>query len=227
MKCWKSAATLSAFALGLMLLPAAKADQWNELTRVRFSQPVEAPGVVLPAGTYMFKLLDSQTNRHIVQIFNKDQNHCYATILAIPDYRLHPSGKTVITFEERAAGSPPAIRAWFYPGDNFGSEFVYPKARAVALAKAVNQPVLSMPAETAKNITKPITSAKAPEVAQMENAPIMRQQSNGQETPMVQTQPAPSQRLPKTASNLPLTGLLGMVFFGFAGVLRFARKNAA
>jgi hypothetical protein len=113
---------------------------------VTFSAPVEIPGQVLMAGTYVFKLLDSPSNRTIVQIFNKDQTKLFATVLAIPDYRLKPTGKTVITFDERPAGSPEAIKAWFYPGDEYGQEFVYPKTRAMQLAKVVKQPVPSMAA---------------------------------------------------------------------------------
>src|SRR5256885_9775400 len=145
-------------ALGITLLatmyaPVAQADDWNRKTTVTFSGPVEIPGVhlkgwgVLPAGTYVFKILDSQTDRHIVQIFNKDQTTVYATILAIPNYRLKATDKTVITFRERAAGEPEAIRAWFYPGRQWGEEFVYTKVKAVELAKVVNEPVLYTPVE--------------------------------------------------------------------------------
>src|SRR6185436_7308113 len=124
---------------------AASAQPRNKKTTVTFSGPVEIPGVgaqVLPAGTYVFRLLDSMSDRNIVQIFNKDQSHIYATILAIPNYRLKATDKTVITFAERAAGEAEALRAWFYPGRNWGEEFVYPKAKAVELAKATNTPVL-------------------------------------------------------------------------------------
>ena len=124
----KLVAFIVCLTLVVLAIPSAvKADEWNKLTTVSFSQPVEIPGVgaqVLPAGTYVFKLLDSQSNRHIVQIFNRDQTHVFATILAIPNYRLKSTDKTVITFRERAVGSPEAIRAWFYPGNNWGQEFV-------------------------------------------------------------------------------------------------------
>src|SRR5208337_1948553 len=87
-------------------------------------------------------ILDSQSDRHIVQIFNKDETQVFATILAIPNYRLKVTDRTVVTFRERPAGEPEALRAWFYAGENFGEEFVYPKARAVELAKETNTPVL-------------------------------------------------------------------------------------
>src|SRR5262249_37277154 len=138
-----------------------------------FSQPVEIPGgVVLPTGTYVFKLMDSASNRHIVQIFNEDQTHIYATVLAIPNYRLDVTGKTVITFGERAAGEPQAIRAWFYPGDNFWQEFVYPKSRAVELAKQTNSPVHAAPSEVKSEITKPAKVLnEEPEVASKQSQP--------------------------------------------------------
>ena len=132
-------ASIICLTLGALALPSrVNADAWDKKTIVTFSQPVEIPGVgaqVLPAGTYVFKLLDSSSNRNIVQIFNKAQNHVYATILAIPNYRLQATDKTVVTFGERAAGTPEAIRAWFYPGANWGQEFVYPKTRASRAGK--------------------------------------------------------------------------------------------
>ena len=109
--------TTTVFSLALMgavISPAAKADSWNRKTVVTFSAPVEIPGVhlkgwgVLPAGTYVFKILDSQSDRHIVQIFSQDEKTVYATILAIPNYRLKATDKTVITFRERPAGEPEA-----------------------------------------------------------------------------------------------------------------------
>ena len=108
---------------------------------ITFSEPVETPGIhikgwaVLPAGTYVFKILDSKSDRHIVQIFNQDETVVYATILAIPNYRLRATDKTVLTFRETPPGEPQVLRAWFYPGHNFGEEFVYPKAKAMELAK--------------------------------------------------------------------------------------------
>src|SRR5271165_7532560 len=142
----KTTMVCCAAVLATVLAPSAKADEWNNKTVMTFSGPVEIPGVhltgygVLPAGTYVFKLLDSQSDRHIVQIFSEDEKTVYATILAIPNYRLKATDKTTITFRERPAGEPEALRAWFYPGRNWGEEFVYPKPRAIELAKAINQP---------------------------------------------------------------------------------------
>ena len=214
--------------------PRTMADEWNKKTTVSFNTPVEIPGVgaqVLPAGTYVFKLLDSQSNRHIVQIFNERGDHVYATILAIPNYRLKATDKTVMTFRERAAGEPEAIRAWFYPGNEWGQEFVYPKKRAIELAKITNLPVLAMPTELETNLTMPVTSVDEPPVIALREAPIEAVTPTGEVVPMaevveappvqtaaaVQT-PEPEKRLPKTASLLPLVGLIGLLslFAGFA-----------
>src|SRR4249920_1006944 len=179
MKLFTAATTVCCLALaGAVLTPAARADDWNRKTVVTFSGPVEIPGVhltgwgVLPAGTYVFKILDSQSDRHIVQIFNKDETAIYATILAIPNYRLKATDKTVVTFRERPAGEPEALRAWFYPGRNWGEEFVYPKARAMALAKATNTPVLFTEVEIPLEVVEPIKSADAPVVLELKRAPI-------------------------------------------------------
>jgi hypothetical protein len=212
--------------VALAFSAGAKADEWNKVTKVTFSAPFEVPGVgaqVLPAGTYVFRLLDSLTNRHIVQISNEKQDHVFSTILAIPNYRLRATNKTVMTFRERAAGHPQAIRAWFYPGNQHGQEFVYPKARAIELAKLTDQPVLAMPTELAGNLVAPIKSADEPPVIALKEAPIEAVTPTGEvvamtevvEPPPVQIaamqSTEPYQSLPNTASLLPLLGLVGFL----------------
>jgi hypothetical protein len=88
----------------MLIVPAVHADQWDQKTVFTFSGPVAIPGQVLPVGTYVFKLLNSSSNRHVVQVFNKEENHVYGTFLAIPDYRMRPTSKTLIKFDERPAG---------------------------------------------------------------------------------------------------------------------------
>jgi hypothetical protein len=215
---------LSITVLSLMVTSTSAAQSWNKRTSVTFTGPFEIPGLsaqVLPAGTYVFRLLDSKSDRHIVQIFNKDESHLFATILAIPNYRLHPTDKTVITFGERAAGEPQAIRAWFYPGDNSGQEFVYPKKRAVELAKITNQTVLYIPDEVATNFVAPVTSPTEPPVIALQEVPLKAVQPSGEDiaiTEVVETPPVQVASLPKTASSLPLLALMGFLSLtlGFA-----------
>jgi hypothetical protein len=205
-------------AVCMMFSGSALAQTWNKRTRVTFSAPVEIPGVgaqVLPAGTYVFRLLDSQSDRHVVQIFNEDESHVYATILAIPNYRLQATDKTVMTFAERAVGDPQAIRAWFYPGDNSGQEFVYPKKRAVELAKITNQPVLYIPDEVAPNIVEPVKTATDPPVIALKEVPLRAVTPTGEEisiTEVVVPPPVEVASLPKTASSVPLLALMGLLF---------------
>jgi hypothetical protein len=132
-----------AAAITVMLAPAARADEWNKKTILTFSGPVQIPGATLPAGSYVFKLADIPGNRHVVQVFDKDEKKIYATLLAIPNDRLEPSDKPVILFSERAAGTPQAVKVWYYPGDRIGDEFVYPKSQAMRIAKETHQRVLA------------------------------------------------------------------------------------
>jgi len=105
--------------------PLAKADEWNHETTVTLSGPVEVPGRVLPAGEYVFKLADSQTDRNIVQIFNEDQTHIIATVLTVPAQRTEPTNDTVITLQERSNGSPEALGTWYFAGQLDGVQFLY------------------------------------------------------------------------------------------------------
>lgn len=220
---FKVVTIILAFALvALVFPPGTEADEWNRKTVVTFSAPVEVPGVdaqVLPAGTYVFKIMDSPSNRHIVRIFSEDETHVYTTILAIPNYRMRSTDKTVMTFGERAAGEPQAIRTWFYPGRNWGEEFVYPKKRALELARLVNEPVLATPVELVA--TAPIEAFK--------EAPIVAVTPRGEEVPVaevVQARPVETAaRLPQTASPLPLLALIGLLSLGAGIALSLARKS--
>jgi hypothetical protein len=228
--------------MGAVLAPDARADDWDKKTVVTFSGPVEIPGVhlagwgVLPAGTYVFKVLDSKSDRHIVQIFNEDQTKVYATILAVPNYRLKATDKTVITFRERPAGQPEALRAWFYPGKNWGEEFVYPKAKAIMLAQAAQTPVLYTEAEIPAEVAEPIKSANEPVVVELNRAPIRAVQPTGEEVQLAQvvTPPpaeelqasaVPVRTLPDTSSTLPLMGLFGLMALGAGFAVRSAAKR--
>ena len=165
---------------GVAWLPPLNADEANQMTTITFSEPVEIPGQVLPAGTYVFKVL-TFSEPNIVQIFSKDRTKLYATILAVPDYRHKLTGKPVITFEERPAGSPEAIRAWSYPGLNYGHEFVYPKSRALELAKITKRPIPSMPDNLAANTKMPAKSIQEPEIQALRNAQLKAQEPSGEE----------------------------------------------
>jgi hypothetical protein len=195
---------------------------------------VDIPGRILPAGTYTFQLLDYQSDRHIVQIFNADGSQIIATILAINNYRLQPTGDTVMKFSERPADSPDALRAWFYPGDNFGQEFVYPRARAIVLAQTTKGFVPAVAVDTIDETvikTVPIV-AVTPDQKEVEVTTVI------QTTPppvaaAVTPTPAPvavaskTEELPQTASSLPLIALLGGLSISLALGLKLILKLAS
>ena len=212
--------TISLLLLGVALAPSVRADESDKKTVMTFSEPVQVPGVVLPAGTYVFKLADTQGDRNIVQIFNADETQLFATILAIPDYRSTPTDKTMVTFGERPSNQPEALQSWFYPGDNYGQEFVYPKQKATELAQANQQSVASIPDE-------------ATEPAAMKTAPVTRVTAAPPEP--ITTSPTPAEpvsvtttvvaveELPQTASPLAGIALLGVLCLaGAAAIRRFS-----
>lgn len=229
MKMLKTTLTL---ALALGALTSIQASEMNQTTVFTFSNPVALPGTVLPAGTYVFKVLNSSSDRNIVQVFNKEENHIFGTFLAIPDYRLNPTSDTVILFEERPAGSPEAIKEWFYPGRNYGHEFVYPKQKAIALAEANQTPVPSIAEEASNTLVEITSNPAAPKVAQVESAPVSvelpakhEQEVASAETPVLveaEVETVAMEQLPSTASWMPTIGLLGLFSIGMAGMLRLA-----
>ncbi len=225
----RSFIVLALSAAGLSLIASAvvqraKADAWDKMTYVTIHEKVIAGNQVLEPGTYVWKLMDSQSDRHVVQIFNKDRSHIYETILAIPNYRLQPTGDSRFAFWETPPGVPKAVRAWFYPGDNFGQEFQYPKKLVAQLASAV-------PVALATTYKEPEPAPVATPEPQPQPAPV-----TSEPAPEPAPQPAPQatdqapaaapQSLPKTASNTPLIGLLGLISLSIAGALSFAAKRS-
>jgi hypothetical protein len=228
---------------------SASADEWDKTTKVTFREPVQVPGKTLDPGTYVFRLMDSQSNRHIVQIFNEDHTQLITTVLAIPDYRTQPADKTVLTYDERPVNEPVALAEWFYPGDNSGQEFVYPKAQAEELSRLNHKEVPSESEEanagspnpqpapsTAQNETTPPPRTENPSAAQPTPAPSNPPaQANPTPaptpapqpqatTPRPAPQPKAQQEMPQTASLLPLAALAGITFLALALLLRVALR---
>jgi hypothetical protein len=110
---------------GTFFVSKVRADESDKKTIVTANEPIQVPGKVLPAGTYVFKLLGSN-DRTLVAIYDADEKHLITTVQGIPDIRTETPDKPILQIEERPSGQPEALKAWFYPGDNFGVEFVYP-----------------------------------------------------------------------------------------------------
>ena len=186
-----------------------------------------------------------------MQFFDKDEKHVVTTIEAIPNERLRPTGKSVFAFWETPAGQPKAMRAWFYPGDNFGQEFAYPKDQAARISATNNNVTVPINDETSANVTAQNDTAPTPAVAAPAPAPVAVVEptpavaepapapapvevaaaqepapaavDTNSDAQRVTPAPAPADTtLPQTASNLPLFGLLGMLSLVAALALKFA-----
>ena len=237
------------FATGFAFLGGSlgSAALWDQKTKVTFSGPVQVPApsaksrvLTLSPGTYIFRLDDSQATRHTVQVTNERQDKVYTTILAIPDYRLNATSKTVMYFTERAAGAPQAIKSWFYPGNNYGHRFVYPKAQAVQVAAEVKQPVPShnvevVEVEKIKIVEVPVyiqtpakqettyTAQTFEKLDAADTAGVMGEPVKSEPAPTAPAaQAAPAAALPKTASPIYTVGLLGLLLIAVSLLVRRA-----
>jgi hypothetical protein len=211
------------FAMICAAMPSRlRADEYDQATKLTFNEPVEVPGQVLAAGTYWFTLMNTDADRNIVQVWNADRSQLMATIFTVADYRFQPTGKTVVNFEERPGDQPEAIQAWFYPGENFGHEFVYPKTRAMSLAQQIDQPVLSMPDEAVTDPAQsspPEMKAVAANGEELELSEIVQSEQPKDDVTLAS--------LPQTASLFPLAGLLGFAALGVSFYFRRIARNVA
>lgn len=252
---------IHACLLGGMLLTGAatkaNADVWNKKTYINTSRSIEVPGAILPPGRYVFKLLDSPSNRHIVQILNDRENHVYTTNLAIPKQRMEPADKTILDFYEMPGGGPEPVRSWFYPGDTIGQEFAYPRSRALEIARVMREhvPILAESRDTRVETPGPVeTSAPAATSTETSSAtyensadrivepaetpepaavvtPEPSAESSASMPEEPQAEPAPSStpdpEMPHTAGNTVGIALLGLGCLGIATSLRMASKAGA
>jgi hypothetical protein len=165
---------------------------------------VSLPGVTLPAGEYLFRLADSQTNRNIVQVYNKERSKLFATLIAIAAERAEPADDTIITFRETPANEAPALRYWFYPGDRRGQEFAYPMKQAVKIARTSGDSVMAI--ETSGSDMEAMQSgemhridANSPEVRAAAEMPEAQGQVAAQPAPPVETPAEPRAETPAAA----------------------------
>jgi hypothetical protein len=316
--------TAACCAAALLSAAPAAAQNANRLTYVTFSGPVSLPGTTLPAGTYAFRLADSPADRHIVQVFNRDETKLFTTLLAVPAERNQAEGEPVVTFKETPSDRPPAVRYWYYAGEKAGNEFVYPKNQAMMIARASGEGVMSVdtdstsiedwkkgtptrvtatadpsqtstastastastttstatstatttaepptpapattPAPTTTGTgtstattgtmtgtatstattttpepapsqpsapsptTAPTTTAPEPSAAPQTAAPPMVSAPSAEPQPVGTSGRAESSELPRTASQMPAVGLIGLLALGGALVLRVARRSMA
>lgn len=204
----------------------ARAETFDKRTVFSFNQPIALPGVTLPAGDYLFRIVDTTTSRKVIQVLSGDGKTPYAMLHSIPEVRRDASRNPEVRFMETAKGHPNAIKTWWYPHETIGYEFIYPKHQARELAKAVTEPILTTTTETTK-------------VEETKTAAVERITPKGEEVPVaVVPEPEPivpsgivqegtlaeaRTELPVTATRTPLFALIGLLALALAGGLRLWR----
>lgn len=223
----------------VMLAAAALAQPNDKRTVFTFNRPISLPGVTLPAGQYVFQLADSDTNRKVIHVSSLDGKKHYAMLFSISDERIKASSNPEVRFMETAKGQPSAVKAWWYPNESIGYEFIYPKEQARRLALASVEPVLTTREETKKpeetktaELTRLAPSGKEEAVAAAPPAEPTGPSQTGVVASQTTVTPTPESvvarnELPRTASNLPLVGLIGILaLLGAAGLRLFRTARA-
>jgi hypothetical protein len=215
----------------LAVVHTAEAQTGRRQTKVRFSAPIEIPNpsarggvMTLPPGEYIFAMADTGSSHHVVRVTDVTGRTVHSMVLTMPDYRLNATSKTVMYLGERPAGSPAAIKSWFYPGETSGERFIYPKARAQALAAEVNQPVPSRVAEGPITATEAV-EIQTPQKTQVAYTPKAFEAADAKDTAGVEGEPvqvasAGGAQLPRTASPVYTVGLAGLLLLGIGLALR-------
>ena len=250
------------FGVGIsvaLFASVVQAQPEDKRTYFTFSGPIALPGVTLPAGRYLFHIVDTTTSRKVIQVQSEDQKRSFAMANTINDQRLDPAKDATVSFYEAARGTPAAVKSWWYPGETIGYQFIYPRPQAKQLAKATGQPVLTTKTESTKSeetksaeLTRVDANGRdvdvnAPDAAANSNAngfhdssanstvfnrtPASTEGVNRTPPQAAQNSAATSgsaqdqfnsrnannaprtarSELPRTASNLPLVGLIGML----------------
>jgi hypothetical protein len=163
-------ACAAALFAGLALQSAAA--QTNKKAYVTVSSPLQIPGTVLSPGTYIFRVLDSTSNRQLIQVWSEDLSKLYVTVLGVPDYRLTSKDKPILTFDSQTPQIASVGKAWCSPADSFCLVFVYPHNHAAELAREYREPVLSMPEALAANLGTGEIRANSPSVEELQQANV-------------------------------------------------------
>jgi hypothetical protein len=213
----------------LVTTPTASADDWDKATRITLNQPIEIPGLVLPAGTYIVKIVDLAAERHVVRFTSEDGTKVFATLIGIPNFRLEPTEESAFIFREAEVAQPKALHAWFYPGHQYGIEFAYPERRAAQIAQAVEEPVVAYKEPEPFEQWEPIQP-----VEELLEEPLVAVTPTGEEvalpefTPVEEPELGPEYweplELPRTATPFPLVALVGLLAAGAASTIRFFHK---
>lgn len=248
-------------SLGLTLVVSvAQAQPEDKRTYFTFSGPIALPGVTLPAGRYIFRIVDTTTSRKVIQVMSDDGKKPFAMANTIPDQRRDAPKDATVAFYETPRGTPSAVKTWWYPGESIGYQFIYPRAQAKQIAQNTGKAVLTTKSESTKteetktaaltrvdangrdtdvnapdaaanaspNASSNFTDSSANSTVFNRNAPSVAStegvdrrppqadrdrtsQSNQFSTNNNNAPKVARNELPKTASDLPMVGLIGML----------------
>jgi LPXTG-motif cell wall-anchored protein len=189
-------------------------NEWNKKTILKLTEPMQIEGIVLQPGTYVFKLMDSKSDRHILRIMDENETHVIATVVGTPHYEFQPPDNPQVDFWEAQSINPPAVKTWQYPGEMFGLQFRQPPPAQTAAAPP--PAVAEIPPAPAPAPTPEVTPAPAPE-----------QPPQVAQAPPPAPAPPPVETLPKTASDMPLIALSGLALMFISGIFRIFRSQLA
>jgi hypothetical protein len=224
------ASTLALLTLGVGGI--AYAQPSDNRTYFTFSAPVTVPGMTLPAGKYLFRVADVTGSRRVINILSGDGKKSLAMLHTIPNQARQAPRDPEIRFMEVAAGVPPPVKTWWYPGRSIGYEFIYPRRQAMELAKATKQPVLTTTTETTQIATADLSridGAGLPERVTIEENPAPAEVAGRAEVGQIadnspggaaalppqdtradeRARATTRTELPRTASSIPSAMLLG------------------
>jgi hypothetical protein len=218
--------------VGLLTAPAVSAQVWDHKTTITVDQPFEVPGRILPAGTYVLRIVDIADNRTVLRIFSEDEQTVMATIMGIPDFRLKPTPNSDVTFYESQTGTPKPLHAWFYKGYQYGLEFVYPERRAEEIAYVSEEHVIAVKEPTMPDI---IREKPEPTVKELLTEPLIviePEMPELEEVPEIaavhpeefMTAPAQLPEVPKTATPFPGLAVVGLLAAAAATAMRILRS---
>jgi hypothetical protein len=95
-------------------------------TYFTFNRSVQMPGIVLPAGTYIFEVANDNGTGDIVRVLSRDRSRVH--LMKFTRFIYRPTSgnlKATISLGESPAGTPPPVTVWYPQDETRGREFIY------------------------------------------------------------------------------------------------------
>jgi hypothetical protein len=214
-------------ATASVLAPVTRADDSAKQATVTIQSPEQVPGSVLPAGSYAFKQTGAQLGWTIVQIYSNDGSALVTTILAYPNPKVASNGQNVIVYPANGSGSIPAIEGIVFAGDSTVQQLAYPRTAAdqIGTANHIRIPTTGTDDAYPHSLPDAASSWSAP-VANNSDSDASMTAQNTAMTPQ-NTAMTRQEKLPQTASPLPMIALIGLFSILGIVILRKIRRSSA